>query len=66
MAKTLFQDDHTQIIKDRATGYEPGEKWLRDRHEQLGRDRATATSTPPSAISTSGTRRSTPAPSART
>ncbi len=24
MAKTLFQDDHTQIIKDRATGYELG------------------------------------------
>jgi hypothetical protein len=26
MTKTLFQDDHTQIIKDRATGYEQGEK----------------------------------------
>ena len=24
MTKTLFQDDHTQIIKDRATGYEQG------------------------------------------
>jgi CubicO group peptidase (beta-lactamase class C family) len=24
MTKTLFQDDHTQIIKDRATGYERG------------------------------------------
>ena len=26
MTKTLFQDDHTQIIKDRATGYSQGEK----------------------------------------
>jgi CubicO group peptidase (beta-lactamase class C family) len=26
MTKTLFQDDHTQIIKDRATGYTRGEK----------------------------------------
>ena len=25
MTKTLFQDDHTQIIKDRATGYAEGE-----------------------------------------
>jgi hypothetical protein len=25
MTKTLFQDDHTQIIKDRATGYDQGE-----------------------------------------
>ncbi len=25
MTKTLFQDDHTQIIKDRATGYTEGE-----------------------------------------
>jgi CubicO group peptidase (beta-lactamase class C family) len=25
MTKTLFQDDHTQIIKDRATGYTQGE-----------------------------------------
>ena len=25
MTKTLFQDDHTQIIKDRATGYSAGE-----------------------------------------
>jgi len=25
MTKTLFQDDHTQIIKDRATGYAAGE-----------------------------------------
>jgi CubicO group peptidase (beta-lactamase class C family) len=24
MTKTLFQDDHTQIIKDRATGFDPG------------------------------------------
>lgn len=26
MSKTLFQDDHTQVIKDRATGYSQGEK----------------------------------------
>jgi CubicO group peptidase (beta-lactamase class C family) len=26
MTKTLFQDDHTQIIKDRATGYSQGKK----------------------------------------
>jgi len=26
MTKTLFQDDHTQIIKDRATGYSQGDK----------------------------------------
>lgn len=26
MTKTLFQDDHTQIIKDRATGYSRGDK----------------------------------------
>lgn len=26
MTKTLFQDDHTQIIKDRAMGYSQGEK----------------------------------------
>jgi len=28
MTKTLFQDDHTQVIKDRATGYTEGEKGL--------------------------------------
>ncbi len=40
MTKTLFQDDHTQIIRDRATGYTQAEwRRLQDQHEQLGRDR---------------------------
>ena len=39
MTKTLFQDDHTQIIKDRATGYTQGRGRLQDQYEQLGRDR---------------------------
>ncbi len=29
MTHTLYQDDHRQIIKDRATGYEQAEKGYR-------------------------------------